>query len=231
MKFNIGEDILPHEYKGAVFNRDSAERLRIVKIVFSLLFLCFVVRTFQLGLQHNAYKTSGGRNAEVERRADIVDRNGIVLTKSIESGNIKLYPPKVKEKDVYAVAKVVHEIAPMDYSVDDALKLINSKKAGVYIKKKATKEQIKYVKDVNKTYDCFEVEVFTTRFYPQQNVFAHVVGFAGKDKGLEGVEYTYDEYLRENKDALKLSIDSRIQNIFHEQLSDAMNKYQSRGAL
>lgn len=231
MKFNIGQDILPHEYKGAIFNRDSAQRLRIVNIVFSILFCCFIVRTLQLGLQHNDYKRLGFGNVDVERRADIVDRNGIVLTKSIETGNIKLYPPRVKEKDIDAVAQLVHEIAPMDYSVEDALALIRSKKAGAYIKKKANEEQIKRIKDVNRKYDCFEIEVFTTRRYPQRNVFAHVIGFAGKDRGLEGIEYTYDTYLRENTDALKLSIDSRVQNIFHEQLSIAMNKYHARGAM
>ena len=231
MKFNIGKDILPHEYNGAIFNRDSAERLHIVKKIFIVLFVCFIVRTIQLGLQHNDYRKSNRSNVEVERRADIVDRNGVVLTKSIETGNIKLYPPRVKEKDIDAVAALVHEIAPMDYSVDDALNLIRSKKAGAYIKKKASEEQINRVKIMNKKFDCFEIEVFTTRRYPQRNVFAHVIGFAGKDRGLEGVEYTYDEYLRENTDALKLSIDSRVQNIFHEQLSIAMNKYRARGAM
>ena len=39
MKFNIGKDILPHEYKGAVFNSESANRLRLINAVFSILFL------------------------------------------------------------------------------------------------------------------------------------------------------------------------------------------------
>ncbi|MBO7644688.1 MAG: penicillin-binding protein 2 [Alphaproteobacteria bacterium] len=231
MKFNIGKDILPHEYKGSVFNRDSAERLRIVGVVFSVVFLCFIVRTIQLGLQHNDYGKFRSKNTEIERRADIVDRNGIVLAKSIETGNIKLYPPRVKDKDIDAVAQIVHEIAPMEYSIEDALAQIRSKKAGVYIKKRASEEQINRIKNVNSKYDCFEIEMFTMRQYPQRNIFAHVVGFAGKDKGLEGIEYVYDEYLQENKDALKLSIDSRVQNIFHEKLTVAMNKYRARGAL
>ena len=231
MKFNIGKDILPHEYKGAVFNSESANRLQIIKCVFSILFLCFIVRTVQLGVQHSDYRQALFNGAEIERRADIVDRNGIVLAKSVEMGNIKLYPPRVKDKYLDDVARLVHEIAPMDYSVEDALNLIKSKKSGVYIKKFASEEQIKYVRDANKRYDCFEVEVFTVRRYPQKNIFAHVVGFAGKDAGLEGVEYIYDEYLRENKDVLKLSIDSRVQNIFHEQLTIAMNKYHAKGAM
>lgn len=231
MKFNIGNDILPHEYKGAIYNKDSADRLRIVGWLFSFIFFAFIARTVQLGLQQPDFKHSKGRGVEIERRADIVDRNGVVLAKSIISGNIKLYPLQVREKYVDDVARLIHEISPMEYSVSDALGLIHSGRRGLYIKKNATEEQIARIKEANNKYDCFEVEQFTTRRYPQRNIFAHVVGFAGKDQGLEGVEYTYDEYLRDNKDALRLSIDSRVQNIFHEQLEIAMNKYQAKGAM
>ena len=190
------------------------------------------MRTLQLGLQNNDFvKNKKQNSATIESRADIVDRNGVILAKSIKSGHIKLYPPRVKDKDVDDVAVVINKIAPNDFSVDDAMKLIKSGKSGVYIKKKASEEQIKYIKDKNKAYDCFDVEEFTVRNYPQKNVFAHVVGYAGKDAGLAGVEYMYDSYLRENNDPLVLSIDSRIQNIFHEQLTIAMEKYRAKGAM
>lgn len=231
MRFTIGKDILPHEYKGAVFNTESAQRLNWVRGAFSVLFVIFVARTLQLGLQSNDYKKYNAGDTQIESRADIVDRNGVVLAKSVKSGNIKLFPPRVKEKDVNMVASVIHEIAPMDYSISDALNIIRSNRRGLYIKKNASEEQIKLIKQAHKKYDCFEIEQFTQRRYPQRNVFAHVVGFAGKDEGLEGVERTYDKYLRENKDPLKLSIDSRVQNIFHEQLTVAMNKYNAKGAM
>ena len=231
MRFNIGKDILPHEYKGAIYNQEGAARLRLIGKIFTVLFVLFIARTLQLGLQSSDYKKYNLSGTEIESRADIVDRNGVVLAKSVRAANIKLFPPRVKEKDVDAVAKIVHEIAPMDYSVEDALKLIRSGKRGVYIKMNASEEQTKYINQAHRKYDCFEAQYFSQRRYPQRNVFAHVVGFAGKDAGLEGVELTYDEYLRENKDPLKLSIDSRVQNIFHEQLTIAMNKYQAKGAL
>ena len=231
MKFNIGQDVLPHEYKGTVYNHDSVGRLRFLRGAFIFIFSVFIVRTFQLGLQNTSIRHSDSKSGEIERRADIVDRNGVVLAKSVKSGNIKLYPPRVKEKYINDVARVIHEIAPMDYGISDALNLIRSGKSGIYIKKHANEEQIKIIKEANNKYDCFEVEQFTTRRYPQRNVFAHVVGFAGKDGGLEGVEYIYDKYLTENKDPLRLSIDSRVQNIFHEQLSTAMEKYQAKSAL
>jgi len=231
MKFNIGKDILPHEYKGEIYNRDSANRLRIVGWFFTCLFCAFVIRTIQLGLQHSDYVRSNSIGKDFEQRADIVDRNGVVLAKSIKAGDIKLYPPSVKEKYVDDVARIINEIAPTEYSVEDALRLIRSGKRGVFIKKNATKKQMDFIKEKNQKYDCFEIAPFSVRQYPQRNVFAHVVGFTGKDGGLEGVEYSYDEYLKENKDPLRLSIDSRVQNIFHEQLSIAMNKYQAKGAM
>lgn len=231
MKFNIGKDILPHEYKGAIYNRDSATRLRIVGWVFAFLFLGFIVRTVQLGLQHSDYTRTNVFGKEIEQRADIIDRNGVVLAKSIVAGDIKLYPPSVKEKYVDDVARIINKIAPMEYSVEDALRLIRSGKRGVFVKKNATKEQIEFIKEKNQKYDCFEIVSFSIRHYPQKNVFAHVIGFTGTDGGLEGIEYFYDEYLKQNKDPLRLSIDSRVQNIFHEQLTIAMNKYQAKGAM
>lgn len=231
MNFKLGQDILPHEYKGEIYNRESALRLRWIMRIFSVLFVVFAIRTIELGLQNNDIKKSGLYGNVVESRADIVDRNGVVLAKSVRSGNIKLFPQNVKKEHIDAVANVIHDIAPMDYSVVDAINLIHSKKRGLYIKKNATEDQIKTINAAHRKYNCFEVEQFTQRRYPQRNVFAHVVGFANKDGGLEGVEYMYDEYLRENKDPLKLSIDSRVQNIFHDQLSIAMNKYNAKGAL
>ncbi len=231
MRFNIGQDVLPHEYQGEIYHRESAVRLRWIMIVFTVLFGVFIARTLQLGLQSNDIKKYNMYGTEIESRADIIDRNGVVLAKSVRSGNIKLYPQKVKLNDENNVASVIHQIAPMDYSVVDALNLIRSGKRGVYIKKNATEEQMKIINQAHRKYDCFEVEQFTQRRYPQRNVFAHVVGFAGKDAGLEGVEFVYDEYLRENKDPLRLSIDSRVQNIFYEQLNIAMNKYRAKGAM
>ena len=156
MRFNIGKDILPHEYKGAIFNHESADRLQWVKWVFSALFVVFVVRTLQLGLQSNDYRKHNAFDVQIESRADIIDRNGVVLAKSVKSGNIKLFPPRVKEKDINAVAEVIHEIAPMDYSVEDALGLIRTGRRGVYIKKNANEDQMKKIKQAHKKYDCFE---------------------------------------------------------------------------
>ena len=48
---------------------------------------------------------------------------------------------------------------------------------------------------------------------------------------MDGAERIFDEYLRENSDPLRLSLDSRVQSVFYEQLSAAMSKYQAKGAM
>ncbi|MCQ2575003.1 MAG: penicillin-binding protein 2 [Alphaproteobacteria bacterium] len=230
--FEIGEDILPHEYKGTVYNRDSARRLIIIKRCFIVIFCIFIIQTLNLGLQKNdVNRINAMMDKEISRRADIVDRNGVVLAKSISTGNIKLFPLKVKQKDEDRVAEIIHKLSSVDYTVSDALKLIHSNKKGIYIKFDADKDQLKLIDEANRQYNCFEIERKSVRNYPHRNVFSHIIGFTGKDGGLEGVEYIYDAYLKENKDELRLSIDSRIQNIFYEQLNIAMNKYRAKGAM
>ena len=68
--------------------------------------------------------------------------------------------------------------------------------------------------------------------YPKHNLFAHVVGFVGKEGvGLEGAEKVFDSYLRENTDPLRLSLDTRIQEQFHDRLAEAMQIYHAKSAM
>lgn len=229
MNFNIGKDILQHEYRDAVYNKQSANRLKVVRGLVVLAFCVFMARTIQLSLQENECCNGGINNQEIARRADIVDRNGVVLAKTVlsERANIKLFPKKVKTKDEDKVARFIKEIAPEK----DAMALIHSGKNGVFIKMNADKDLVKRARETHKDCDCLDIEDIFERVYPQGNAFSHVIGLAGKDGGLEGVEFTYNKYLIQNKDPLVLSLDSRVQNIFREQLSIAIEKYEAKGAM
>lgn len=139
-----------------------------------------------------------------------------------------LRPGQVKDRD--AAARVIHDVFPYEYSLADALALFDSSRRFMYIKKYASDAQREKIK--NAKIQGLEIEPVQTRRYPKRRLFSHVVGFVGSDgHGLEGVERTYDEYLTENRDALRLSVDSRIQSVFYEQLSGAMQKYQAKGAM
>lgn len=227
--FEIGRDIFKHGFYSASNDREGHRRMRWVYYVFVTAFVVFILRTLALGIEGtDRARRAGADGAWVVQRADIVDRNGDILAKNIMSGHIILRPPYVKNRD--AVAQVIHQILPYEYTLAQALDLVNSSRKFIYVKKYASDAQRAIVEDADLV--GLEIEAEQKRRYPKRRLFSHIVGFVGRDGyGLEGVERIYDDYLRENTDPLQLSLDARIQAVFYDQLSIAMQKYQARAAM
>ena len=229
--FEVGKDIFKHGFTGAHSDTTTRGRLKIMYTVFFIAFSLFAGRTLQLGIMGpNRERLAGADNEWLVHRADIVDRNGDILAKNVASGHIILRNKAVREKDREAVAQTIHQELPYEYSLADAIKLVNSSKNFIRLKKYASDAQREIVQ--NAKLEGLEIEKVQTRKYPKRRLFSHAVGFVGEDgHGLEGAERVYDEYLTENKDPLQLSLDSRVQSVFYEQLSFAMQKYQTKAAM
>ena len=227
--FEVGKDIFKHGFIGTMGDRIGRQRLRIIYICFVCAFALFVGRTLYLGIQGtDRARLAGADGAWTVQRADIVDRNGDILAKNIMSGHIILRNSVVEDRD--AVAATIHQALPYEYTLAQALELVNSGRRFIYVKKYASDAARQIVEDASLV--GLEIEPVQTRRYPKRRLFSHVVGFVGSDgHGLEGAERIYDEYLRENTDPLQLSLDARIQSVFYEQLSMAMQKYQAKSAI
>ena len=227
--FEVGKDIFKHGFMGAFGDRVGRQRLRIIYGCFVVAFAIFVSRTLYLGIQgSDQARRAGADGAWTVQRADIVDRNGDILAKNIMSGHIILRNSVVTDRD--AVAATIHQAVPYEYSLADALKLVNSGRQFKYVKKNASDGERKVIEDATLT--GLEIESIQKRRYPKRRLFAHAVGVVGSSgRGLEGAELIYDDYLRENTDPLQLSLDARIQSVFYEQLSLAMQKYQAKAAM
>ena len=229
--FEVGKDIFRFGVSNGRVDRTARSRLAIINWAFFVLFAIFIGRTFQLGIQGtDRSRLAGADNEWAVQRADIVDRNGDILAKNVASGHIILRNRAVREKDREAVAQTIHKALPYEYSLSEALALVNSDKRFIRLKKYASDAQREIVQKAR--LEGLEIEKIQTRKYPKRRLFAHVVGFVGAEgRGLEGAERVYDDYLRENKDPLRLSVDSRVQAVFYEQLSFAMQKYQTKAAM
>ena len=228
--FEIGRDILKHKLKDVQMPRENSRRMSFIFFLFFSLFGIFVARTLYLGICGNEIRRYSN-GSEIVSRADIVDRGGKdILAKDIISGHITLHPTLVAEKDKNAAAELVHNLLPYKYSLKDAIALVNSDRKFVYLEKNASDEHRQLVKK-SKIYG-FDIEPVQMRKYPKRRLFSHVVGFVGTNNhGLEGAEKTFDDYLVQNEDPLRLSLDSRVQTVFYEQLSIAMNKYGAKSAM
>ncbi|MDR2412649.1 MAG: penicillin-binding protein 2 [Rickettsiales bacterium] len=227
--FEVGKDILRNGFKSVGVNAAGRRRLRIIYYLFIAAFSIFIIRTLYLGIQGTDRARRGaGAGAGDGSRAEIVDRNGENMAKNIMSGHIVLRAHQVKDAD--AAAALIHEALPLEYTFVDALALVNSGRRFVYVKKLASEKQRGMI--MNAKLPGLDVEQVQTRRYPKRRLFSHIVGFVGSDgRGLEGAERVYENYLRENKEPLRLSLDSRIQSVLYEQLSLAMQKYQARAAM
>lgn len=229
--FEVGNDVFKHGFIENSGDRLAQRRLRWIYGLFIFFFVLFAVRTLYLGIQGTDRSRLAGADGNWNvSRADIIDRNGDILAKNIMSGHITLRPSQVRDQDKEKVANLIHQALPYEYSVSDALQLVSSSRKFIYIKKYASDNQRNMVTTAHLA--GLDVEPVQTRRYPKRRLFSHVVGFVGNDgQGLEGAERIYDDYLRENVAPLRLSLDARIQSVFYEQLSMAMQKYQAKAAM
>jgi cell division protein FtsI (penicillin-binding protein 3) len=70
------------------------------------------------------------------------------------------------------------------------------------------------------------------RIYPYGNIFSHLIGYVNREnKGLAGLEKSYDEFLQnqDDKTPLKLTLDSRLQSIVNEEIDKAIDKFSAEG--
>ncbi|MEH6630808.1 MAG: penicillin-binding protein 2 [Halopseudomonas aestusnigri] len=159
-------------------------------------------------------------------RADIVDRNGIVLATTLPTASLYAEPRKVPNPE--SAARLIADILP-EISQDKLLKKLTSDRGFIWIKRNLTPRQQYAVNSLGIPGLNFETE--QRRFYPHGNLGAHLIGFTNVDnKGLAGIEQSFDKALREKPEPVELSIDLRIQHILNEEMSRSMKEFSAIGA-
>ncbi|OUS18653.1 penicillin-binding protein, partial [Rhodospirillales bacterium 47_12_T64] len=159
-------------------------------------------------------------------RADIVDRNGIVLATTLPTASLYAEPKKIPNPEV--AARLLADILP-EISQDKLLKKLASDRGFIWIKRNLTPRQQYAVNNLGIPGLNFETE--QRRFYPHGNLGAHIIGFTNVDnKGLAGIEQSFDKALRENPEPVELSIDLRVQHILNEEMSRSMKEFNAIGA-
>lgn len=233
--FEVGRDIFKHGITGAVGNAMGHRRLRFVYGVFLAAFVVFAGRTIQLAAKgSNRVRQGVGKSEWVVKRADIIDRNGEILAKNLMTCDIALTPRLVKKPD--SVADTLHKFFEYEYSKQDIFNKINIGKR-VIVKKNVDEKICRDALERENRFDGIEVALKQERIHPKGSLFANIVGFVGESsgdneiKGRAGIEKQFEDYLVNNTEPLQLSLDSRIQAVFYEQLIRAVDMYHAKGAM
>ena len=233
--FEVGRDIFKHGITGAIGNAVGHRRLRFVYGLFLAAFVVFAGRTIQLAAKgSNRVRQSVGKSEWVVKRADIIDRNGEILAKNLMTCDIALTPRLVKKPD--SVADTLNKFFEYEYSKQDIFNKINIGKR-VIMKKNADERICRDALKRENRFDGIEVALKQERIHPKGSLFANIVGFVGESisdseiKGRAGIEKQFEDYLVNNTEPLQLSLDSRIQAVFYEQLIRAVDMYHAKGAM
>ncbi|MEO5373254.1 MAG: penicillin-binding protein 2 [Alphaproteobacteria bacterium] len=170
-------------------------------------------------------RQAGMETVKMER-GDIVDRSGIVLATSLPTVNLYADPREIN--DAADAAKKLAAVLP-ELNQADLTHRLDSERTFVYLKRNLT-PNLQY--EVNRLgIPGLYFERGERRVYPHGTMAAHVIGMTDVDNhGVAGLEKSFDEMLRANREPLRLSIDMRVQHIVREELARSVEEFHALGA-
>ncbi len=144
--------------------------------------------------------TNSGRGKIYDRNGNLIVGNELcLLVASINS--------QIKDKDYVALnlSKI------LECSYESIYKHITKKNSVELIKPEGRKININQARDIaNLNMEGIYLVSDTKRYYPYGNSLSQVLGFVGVDnKGLSGIEYMYDDYLKSKSGALSIYTDAK----------------------
>lgn len=206
-------------------------RLLIAGVLFALAFLLIAARLIDIAVFQDAAEptlpseTPGA--AMKIGRADIYDRNGLLLATSLTVPSLYADPAKVL--DPKAAARAISSVLPDLNAVETEAKLKTDRRF-VWLKRNLTPAQQFKVNALGVPGIYFQNE--SRRIYPHGALVAHAIGFTDVDGvGLAGVERSFDQVLRDGTDPLHLSLDLRIQHIVREELRAQIEAFEGIGGV
>lgn len=203
-------------------------RLIVTGVMFGLAFVVIAGRLVDVTMISGAYEKRMVRTAQPisTERADIVDRNGLLVATSIATSSVFADPRKIL--DPADAAKKIARVLP-DVNEGVIRDRLASGKSFVYIRRNLTPRQQFEVNRLGIPGISFQRE--DKRVYPQGPVLSQVLGFADVDNhGLSGIEKFFDDRLRNNEEPLQLSIDMRVQHAMRQELIAGVAKFKAIGA-
>ena len=208
-------------------------RLLATGVLFLLCFGALIVRTLDVAVIGAPVGTTGAGGVAAlnpAARADIVDRNGVLLASNLPTHALYVEPGKIFDREE-AVAALGRVFPDLDSA--RAASLIASGRKTALLRHNLTPEQAHAINRLG--IPGLWLERQEQRFYPQGRLFAHAVGFTDVDnRGLAGVEKAVDAELRQRAEArqgpLALSLDIRIQHVLAEALAETMTAHRALGA-
>ena len=205
-------------------------RLMLLLILFMAITAVVILRLTWVGIFAHGASGNGDASALLPARADIVDRNGVPLARTMDAYSIAVRPSKLIGEPA-ELARKLHEIFPDEPEAAFYKKLTG--KGWAYLRRRALPEEVAAVNALGEIGIEFPRE--KERLYPQRSLAAHVLGFApnADGQGGMGVEAAFNDRLTDaalRGQPFAISIDSRVQGALESELYAQMVAQNAKGA-
>ena len=205
-------------------------RLMVVMLMFVGVTSAIGLRLTYLTIFADRSGAANGAEGLIPPRADIQDRNGVVLAGTIDAWKIGVHPNKIiGDRNLIAaqLATLMPERSEAEYSA-----ILHSNRTFFYLRHNAMPELIQQVNAIGEPGIVFERE--PRRYYPQGSLAAHIIGWTDQDgKAVSGMELALNDKLADparRSLPARLSIDSRVQAAMESELAAAMTEFSAIGA-
>jgi cell division protein FtsI (penicillin-binding protein 3) len=226
------ENIILEEYKNEFSYKKNKSNLNIqfnrVAFIFFVFFMISIIFSIQL-LHLGSLKT---KKKEIKilinkknYRADIIDRNGNYLVKSVNSIDIGISPVEVIDKKRLLIN--LKWIFPNKNYFEIEKKLNKNK----FFKFEKQISSLNYEKVMSLGDKSIRPEEKLTRLYPQENLFSHIIGQIDDDNnGISGLEKSLDSQLKKIRTPIQLTVDTNIQFLIREELLKFQKIFRAKGS-
>jgi len=184
-------------------------------------FCVVLVRLVNLQVQQAAELTQRAdrqhqKNVTLEgARGTIYDRNSKVLAMNVEVPSVFGVPTSLGDP-----RRTARNLSPiLHVKATELEKKLKQEKHFVWLARKLEPDQGRRLEQLS--LDGVGVVMEGRRFYPKGPLLSHVLGFAGMDdRGLEGIELKYEQYLRGEKRNVVLQRDALGRAVFPKGLNE-----------
>ena len=227
-KFEIEDAEFQFQYQKSNSNLIiDFNRISFIFFIFFLISLIFSIHLIHLG-SRNSSSVEDIKKVTISKklfRADIIDRNGKYVVKTVNSINIGINPSQVIDKKKLIIN--LRFIFPEKNFTKIKKKLDRGK--FFWLEKKISDE--KYEKLMRLGDKSIIPSESLIRLYPHRNLFSHIIGqIDDNNNGISGLEKSLDEKLKKTKDPIVLSIDADIQHLVREELKKFNQIFQVLGS-
>ena len=208
---------------------DLQDRIYLIFFFFMSLVLIFTIKITHLSLSKSStfnQKTSSLKFTLIRR--DIIDRNGVLISRNANSAHVAVIPKLVKNKKNFLIKLRLHF---PELKINEIEKKLSEGKY-FYLKKRI--DQFEREKFWALGEKGIKFENFQTRMHAHGNLFNHdVVGQVDYDNyGISGIEKYFDKELKNKKlikKPLRLTLDTNIQYIISKELNQAIKTFSATG--